>query len=366
MVDIGAFSIKCGIAGEASPRVAQPSLRILGAHSFDFEASTEVFGDEYKKFQYLWAPVFGYSCGKLVDKDVLEKVLYFSIARLSTTVWEPEERPVLVAEPVGATREFREWLISDIFEGLETQRCCIVPQPTLALLSTGRTTGFVIESGYRSTQFSPIYEGCALQPGSSIIDLGGYDVNCALYKLLSSQGSFHRDIAERTVGSVDFDRSLDTSKARVACVAKCPDDEPEKIEVQDTEDKAVTIGKERSQCTEFLFNPALADMKIDGIDKIAFDTIQSCDSDLHRDLWSNIVVSGGNTMIQGFCERLEDSLGHLRGSSEGIEVTCPEDRNNCVWRGGSALAQSPHFGQLCVTKADYDEYGTCRLASRFY
>lgn len=30
------------------------------------------------------------------------------------------------------------------------------------------------------------------------------------------------------------------------------------------------------------------------------------------------------------------------------------------------LCSDPHFGHICVTKADYDEQGTCRLASSFY
>ena len=158
MIDIGAFSIKFGFAGEASPRVVQPPVRIL--HGFDEVDSRYVFGDEYESFDcMLFAPRFGYSRGKILDKDIVENVLLRGICKCGDFDWA--EYPFLISEQIGAERSFLEWILMHMFESYTTPGCCIVPQPTLALLSTGRTTGFVIELGYRSTQFSPIYEGCA-------------------------------------------------------------------------------------------------------------------------------------------------------------------------------------------------------------
>lgn len=135
----------------------------------------------------------------------------------------------------------------------------------------------------------------------------------------------------------------------------------EKIEVKDDDGETVSVGNERFQCAEILFDPKLGGLEIDGIDKVAFDTIEKCDSRLHQDMWSNIVISGGNSMLSGFCERLEDSLRR-----DGIQFVCPDDRSNRVWRGGSILAQSPLFEQLCITKEEYEECGAHYAAARFY
>lgn len=41
-----------------------------------------------------------------------------------------------------------------------------------------------------------------------------------------------------------------------------------------------------------------------GFHEITYQSIQKCDVDIRRDLYSNIVMSGGTTMFKGIAERL--------------------------------------------------------------
>lgn len=34
------------------------------------------------------------------------------------------------------------------------------------------------------------------------------------------------------------------------------------------------------------------------------DSINSCDIDIKKELFSNIIVTGGNSLLNGFCSRL--------------------------------------------------------------
>lgn len=45
-----------------------------------------------------------------------------------------------------------------------------------------------------------------------------------------------------------------------------------------------------------------------GIAKLAFESIKQCDSDLKVSLYSNIVLAGGTTMMNGFAERFEKEM----------------------------------------------------------
>ena len=55
----------------------------------------------------------------------------------------------------------------------------------------------------------------------------------------------------------------------------------------------ITIGSERFRCPEVLFTPSLVGMEATGIDETAFNSIMKCDVDIRKDLYGNVVLSGG-------------------------------------------------------------------------
>merc|ERR1719461_2748595 len=59
----------------------------------------------------------------------------------------------------------------------------------------------------------------------------------------------------------------------------------------------ISVGSERVRCSEVLFTPNLIGHESDGIDKLTFESIMSCDIDIRRDLYNNVVLSGGSTMF---------------------------------------------------------------------
>ena len=65
--------------------------------------------------------------------------------------------------------------------------------------------------------------------------------------------------------------------------------------------QVIAIGSERFRCPETLFQQPLIGMDAFGIHRIYFDSIMRCDIDIRRDMYANIVLSGGNTMFPGFC-----------------------------------------------------------------
>jgi actin len=47
-----------------------------------------------------------------------------------------------------------------------------------------------------------------------------------------------------------------------------------------------------------LFKPAFNGFEFDGFDQTLFESIMKCDIDVRKDLYANIVLSGGSTMFQ--------------------------------------------------------------------
>jgi actin len=68
-----------------------------------------------------------------------------------------------------------------------------------------------------------------------------------------------------------------------------------------------------------------------------------CDVDVRRDLFSNIVLSGGTTMYPGIAERLNKEMVALAPSSVKIKIVAPPERKYSVWIGGSILSSLSTF-----------------------
>jgi Actin len=75
-----------------------------------------------------------------------------------------------------------------------------------------------------------------------------------------------------------------------------------------------------------------------------------CDVDIRKDLYSNIVMSGGTTMYPGIADRMQKEITALAPSSMKIKIVAPPERKYSVWIGGSILASLSTFQQMWVSK----------------
>jgi len=82
-----------------------------------------------------------------------------------------------------------------------------------------------------------------------------------------------------------------------------------------------------------------------------------CDVDVRKDLYGNIVLSGGTTMFTGISERLNKEIVNLAPSTMKIKVVAPPERKYSVWIGGSILSSLSTFQTMWITKGEYEESG---------
>ena len=70
----------------------------------------------------------------------------------------------------------------------------------------------------------------------------------------------------------------------------------------------VNIGNERFRATEALFQPSFLGMESPGMHEILFNSVMKCDLDIRRDMYQNVVLSGGTTMFAGKWAQLGTSI----------------------------------------------------------
>jgi actin len=119
----------------------------------------------------------------------------------------------------------------------------------------------------------------------------------------------------------------------------------------------IVIENERFRCPELLFRPIWNGFEFDGIDQTLFDSIEKCNFDLRKDLYSNIVLSGGTTMFEGFPQRIEKEITRLAPETMKVKVVAPPERKFSAWIGGSILSSLATFPQMVITHDEYNDEG---------
>jgi len=198
----------------------------------------------------------------------------------------------------------------------------------------------------------PIYEGYALPHAIGRSDVAGQEVTDSLKALLttsqllddSHDRELVRDIKERVAYvALDFAEEM---KKTVQKTFNLPDG------------KTITLGSESFRAAEALFEPSLLGKAGVGLHTLIAESIQKCDADIRRDLYGNIIVAGGTSMLPGLPERLQrDIQVDFTATSPRVLAEAPAERRYSTWIGGSILASMSTYKGMWITKLEYEECG---------
>ncbi|KAM7325767.1 hypothetical protein ACRRTK_016020 [Alexandromys fortis] len=258
-------------------------------------------------------------------------------------------------------------------------------------------TGIVIDSGDGVTHVIPVVstaflfyslrlntcpeaEGYVIGSCIKHIPIAGRDITYFIQQLLR----------EREVG-IPPEQSLETAKAiKEKYCYICPDIVKEfakydmdsrkwikqytGINAINQKKFIIDVGYERFLGPEIFFHPEFANPDfMESISDVVDEVIQNCPIDVRRPLYKNVVLSGGSTMFRDFGRRLQRDLkrvvdarlklseelsgGRIKPKPVEVQVITHHMQRYAVWFGGSMLASTPEFFQVCHTKKDYEEYG---------
>ncbi|KAH8393294.1 hypothetical protein KR215_002788 [Drosophila sulfurigaster] len=401
--DPGHHSLRVGYAQEDSPKAEIPSVVGIGAKAPDTNLDPETKTDNsvtpnnarkyYVDTNYVNVPrsqmeVQTYMKDGMIDNwELFEKVIDYAYANVIQS--EPEYHPVLFSEASWNVRNNREKLTELMFEKYNVPAFFLVKNAVLAAFSSGRATALVVDSGATHTSAVPVHEGYVLSQAVVKSPLGGdflsrqcrqhlekHGIDLSpVYKIASKDVVKERDNARFTLRKLPENLTqswqnymtqlmMQDFQMNVLQVLENPYDERVAAQIPMVHYEFPNgyhqdFGSERFKIAESLFDNAML-----GAGQLASTSVGMCDADVRLSLFGSVVVTGGNTLLQGFPERLNRDL-QLRAPSNTrlkmISANGSVERRFGAWIGGSILASIGTFQQMWISSQEYEEAGKSQV-----
>lgn len=392
--DPGHHSFRVGYAQEDTPKAEIPS--VVGVSPDDtVKLETEVKPDDsnvssstnpsnwkyYVDTIYLHTPrpnleIHNYMKDGMIENwDYFEKMMDYSYEKIIQS--ESQFHPVLFTESPWNQRQKREKLTEIMFEKYKVPAFFLVKNAALAAFANGRATALVIDSGATHTSAVPVLDGYVISNAVVKSPVGGDYLGLKAREMLEglnidltpsvliSNKELVRDKEKPkfTKKNLNFQptnswlnymikKTVQDYQQNVLQVSDFPYDERVAASVPMVQYEFPNgyhqdFGPERFKVAESLFDHALL-----GANYIAATSAGMCDVDIRPALYSSVVLTGGNSLLQGFAERLNKDLLSRTPSSMRLKMISANgtvERRFGAWVGGSILASIGTFQQMWMS-----------------
>ena len=294
--------------------------------------------------------------GNFIKEDDIPLIFEYIFSQLGLNPEQIKEHPLLITEPLNNKYSNSENISQILFEKMNIPALIFAKQPLLSLISTGYSTGIVLESGSDITQSCVSYEGYLIENSCLRFDYGGKDVSNTLNILLKQRNS---DI--NYINFFDDIKVLNDIKEKQCYIKTLKDDNEDFVSVHSEyilpDGSKLNLQDEKILAPEILFNNKLIFQEYFPFHEMVINSIDKCDVNIKGKLYKTIVMSGGNTKFKGIEEKMKTNLSYLIPRGVDIKLRIQENQELNCWNGGNIVVSLSTFNKMLVYKKEWEECG---------
>jgi actin-related protein len=345
VIDVGSNTCKAGFNGENAPRVVMPTVTGKSKNEMMniIDNDKLYVGKEALNISNYLKLEYPMKNGIITDFDKMEKVwnhLFYN--ELKT---KPEAHNVFLTESLFTSNKDREKIAEIMFEKFSIFNIHMEPQAIMSLYSTPKSSGIIVESGESMTQIVPVFENYMIPQGVRTSYIAGNEMTKMLQENIESE------LRRYNVGNM----SLITKKIKEKILEVKLNDEPidtKSFELPDG--NIVKIGNERIEIPEIMFEST----ESPSLQQLIYESVNSIDIHLKKDIMGNIILGGGNSMMKNFPERLKQEVKKIFGKDDdSIKINAQQERLYSAWIGASVVCSIGNFQHMWLSKNDFEEVG---------
>lgn len=364
VIDAGSW-VKYGLSGQDKISGIIPSIVANYPEEFEYEAyrSNGPFIGENAIKESCISPSLNFrfpiECGIPIifeDTELIINHIFESELRI-----ESDTQSVVMMQKSLLPKTFSVQYGESLFEKFNVEQTSFINSELATLSYTGRTTGLIVDMGASQTMIVPVVEGAPQFHAIQRLELGGRDITEKLQILL--EDSYQDSIKFRSAMELDILRTL---KEKSCVVSETWEDVQTLQDIYTQNEKCyelpdgqeIKIGFERVKATEILFNnESFGKVSDDNLPSKIKASINTCDLSVRRELYKNIILVGGNSLLQGLKTRLKHEMLNIVPSTVQVNIITYENRGYLPWVSGSLLSSYATFNNF-ITRQQYEDMGS--------
>jgi actin-related protein len=380
VVDLGSQRTSIGYGGDDAPKLMPYSyLSRFGSAMSEEKGSDYRIGDKY-----LWSERADNELlsiyqqkgeeGYEVNYELLEAFLAYNLVHELGA--DLKDYSVLLSEDVAMkaaeSKEFREKTSEFLFEKLGVANVFYLKSPVLSCFSTGRSSALVVDSGHNFTRSVAVHEGYCLLKSARVAAYGGSQLSQRVEDCLNEktalqfQNKYMLSGTQFTPSFLNFHQQILLSDIKEALSVRRQEETGSDVLVPSVEyelpdRRTITIARGDID-DRFISGDSEAGFR--GAAVMAGESVSVCDVDVKKELYSNVLMIGGNILYGSYVEDIISKVGEMSPPNikvKGVSVCAASERKYLSWIGGSIVTSLSSFQSYWVGSQEWKECGAAIL-----
>lgn len=356
ILDIGSSTFRMGWASDDFPDILAPAVYVNindylytsdvidGLEDIYLEDKDyiQLVGDAALKYQHILKI---HEFIKEKNYNVFSKFFLHYYYQLKNRLNVPEQylfqQPLIIITPFYLSDLEKSKLQDIFFETYHFPSILFLSESQAILSTLQKTSGVIVNLGESYTYISSIYHGFTNLMARDLFPIAGKDLTAYLLNLILSKIGSGKKIYIDSMIAKEIKEKLSL------CINNWEEEKKRIKEGLTKYDRLIDlpdgsnlkINQERFLLSEPLFNPKIIHIDYFSLAEAISKVIKTWDRENWEELVSNIVLSGGGSLIHGLGKRLQKELQTFFSDKirNSIKVVAASGRENLSWIGASIL-----------------------------